>query len=115
MKKITSKSWVYFKRAILIETALDPHQLLTFLQIVEMNLGRLKDKEKWGPRIIDLDIIFFGDQIINSDDLTIPHPLMHERLFVLDPVVDVAPDWIHPIIKKSVMDIRADLLIERDA
>jgi 2-amino-4-hydroxy-6-hydroxymethyldihydropteridine diphosphokinase len=58
-------------------------------------------REKWEPRAIDLDVILFGDQVVNTDRLTIPHPLMHERRFVLEPLVEIAPEVSHPILKQT--------------
>ncbi len=95
----------YLNGVVLVNTELNPDALLAFLQVLEMNMGRQKG-EKWGPRPIDLDIIFYGDQIIKSDKLTVPHPLVHERLFVLDPICQIAPEWIHPVYKQTVKQLR---------
>lgn len=65
-----------------------------------MDMGRLR-KEKWGARVIDIDIIYFGDEIIASNQLIIPHPRMHERNFVLIPLAEISPDFVHPLLKKS--------------
>ncbi len=87
-----------------IETELAPGELLTCLQQIEESLGRdaPEDREHWGPREIDLDILLFGDQVVATDELTIPHPLMHERHFVLAPLCSIAPEATHPILNKSV-------------
>jgi 2-amino-4-hydroxy-6-hydroxymethyldihydropteridine diphosphokinase len=78
-------------------TALTPDQLLTFLKDLERDLGRTATK-RWGPRVIDLDILFFDKLILNTPTLTIPHPLLHERAFVLLPLREIAPDLHHPLL-----------------
>jgi 2-amino-4-hydroxy-6-hydroxymethyldihydropteridine diphosphokinase len=87
-----------------IETSLPPRELLTKLLAIEHQLGRQR-REKWGPRIIDLDVLLYGDAIIEEPDLRIPHPLMHERRFVLHPLQEIAPDTVHPILKKRIADL----------
>lgn len=84
-----------------IETGLSPYELLLSLQSVENKLGR-KHTQKWGPRIIDLDILFYDDLIVDSGGLTIPHPRAHLRRFVLEPLSEIAPDFVHPALKVSV-------------
>lgn len=84
-----------------IETDLTPYSLLSDLQDVEKRLGRKKDI-RHGPRIIDLDILIFNSLIIDDDKLKIPHPRMHERRFVLEPLSEIDENLIHPIIKKSI-------------
>ena len=78
-----------------------PHQLLQCLQRIELMYGRKRHK-RWGARTLDLDIIFFGNQIIDEHDLIIPHPRMQERAFVLVPLAEIAPDWIDPRSEQSV-------------
>ena len=78
-----------------------PHELLMCLQRIELQYGRERN-ERWGARTLDLDIIFFDDQIIDEENLTIPHPRMRERAFVLAPLMEIAPDWIDPISGISV-------------
>ncbi|HEX3034160.1 MAG TPA: 2-amino-4-hydroxy-6-hydroxymethyldihydropteridine diphosphokinase [Thermodesulfobacteriota bacterium] len=84
-----------------IETGLSPYELLLSLLSVENKLGR-KHTQKWGPRIIDLDILFYDDLIVDSGELTIPHPRAHLRRFVLEPLSEIAPDFVHPTLKVSV-------------
>lgn len=93
---------------IKIETAHSPFELLTILNYCENKIGR-KQVEKWGPRIIDLDIIFYDDLIIETNDLTIPHPRSHLRRFVLEPFSEIAPDFIHPVLKISVSKLLDEL------
>ena len=89
-----------------VETALSPRQLLDRLLQIEQSLGRTR-REKWGPRIIDLDLVLYGDQIIAEPDLQVPHPLMHERRFVLEPLAQIAPEAIHPVLRRRVADLLA--------
>ena len=87
--------------AVKIETNLSPYDLLLSLQSIEDTSGRERI-QKWGPRIIDLDILFYNDLVIDSDELTIPHPRAHLRRFVLEPLSEIAPDLIHPVLKVSI-------------
>jgi len=84
-----------------------PQQLLLKLEAIEVKLGRLKPSifSEYTDRTIDLDIVFFDDLIVNSADLIIPHPKMHLRRFVLEPLAELCPDFIHPVLKKSVKDL----------
>lgn len=83
------------------ETSLDPIDLLTFIQSIERTLGRVRTGKN-GPRIIDIDILFYGNEIVQTKNLVIPHPLLQDRLFVLQPMMDLSPVLIHPILKKSI-------------
>uniref|UniRef100_A0A7C4AIL8 2-amino-4-hydroxy-6-hydroxymethyldihydropteridine pyrophosphokinase n=1 Tax=Thermodesulfovibrio aggregans TaxID=86166 RepID=A0A7C4AIL8_9BACT len=85
-------------------TSLQPFDLLKEIKKIEKKMGRV-DTVKYGPRIIDIDIIFYDDLILKSEELTIPHPLMHERLFVLKPLSEIAPDFVHPELKQSVKEL----------
>jgi len=91
-----------------IRTDLSPHELLTRLNQVENKLGRVRE-EKWGPRTIDLDIIFYGKQVVKDDNLVIPHPRAHLRGFVLEPICEIAPEFIHPVLSLPVSKILDDL------
>ncbi|MBN1254685.1 MAG: 2-amino-4-hydroxy-6-hydroxymethyldihydropteridine diphosphokinase [Deltaproteobacteria bacterium] len=92
-----------------VSTTLPPHPLQEFLQGIEQSMGR-KRTVKMGPRIIDLDILLYGNEVIEEEDLVIPHPRLHERRFVLVPLMELVPDLLHPILKKTV----TDLLKERE-
>lgn len=89
------------------ETALAPMQLLDMTESIERELGRTQKSNNghYRDRIIDIDILLYGDNIIESDRLTIPHPLMHKRDFVLEPLAEIAPDAIHPILGKSIKEL----------
>ena len=84
-----------------IETALSPQQLLCHLLRIELHLGRIRIA-RWGPRIIDLDILSYGNLVLREPGLCIPHPRMVDRDFVLEPLRQVAPDWVHPVSGISV-------------
>ncbi|MGD0885037.1 MAG: 2-amino-4-hydroxy-6-hydroxymethyldihydropteridine diphosphokinase [Thermodesulfovibrionales bacterium] len=90
------------------ETDKEPAQLLEMLKKIERAIGR-EDTYRWGPRIIDLDILFYDDLVINEPSLQIPHPHLHERAFVLKPLSEIAPEKIHPVFKKSVRELLSEL------
>lgn len=93
---------------VAFETILDPHALLASTQNIENSLGRVRTILN-GPRTIDIDILMYGDAIIQTDTLTIPHPRMHERRFVLTPFADIAPDAVHPTSGKTVRTLLNEL------
>lgn len=94
----------FLNQAIECLTSLEPFELLKEIKKIEIKMGREKTV-RYGPRIIDIDIIFYDDLIFKSDELTIPHPLMHERDFVLKPLCEIAPDFVHPELKLSVKNL----------
>jgi 2-amino-4-hydroxy-6-hydroxymethyldihydropteridine diphosphokinase len=98
----------FINMALEIETELEPHERLRILNNVEREVGR-GTTFKWGPRIIDLDILLFNDLFLREDNLKIPHPLMHERDFVLKPLCEIAPDRIHPLLKVKMRDLLQEL------
>ena len=98
----------FINGVVLLETAEDAHWLLRQMMEIENTFGRIRTL-KWGPRSIDLDLLFFDDQIINTPELSVPHPLLHERRFVLEPLNEVAPNFRHPCLGKIVADLRHDL------
>jgi 2-amino-4-hydroxy-6-hydroxymethyldihydropteridine diphosphokinase len=100
----------YLNGAAEIETSLSPTELLTALQDIERKLGRDRQGEqRWGPRTCDLDILLIDDTVMDTPDLTIPHPRMHERKFVLAPLNEIADQVVHPILNKTISTLLADL------
>ncbi|MBN2058331.1 MAG: 2-amino-4-hydroxy-6-hydroxymethyldihydropteridine diphosphokinase [Candidatus Saganbacteria bacterium] len=91
----------FINAAVAVRTKLPPEKLLDLCHEIEATLGREREIE-WGPRTIDIDILFYGDEIVSDDKLQIPHPLMHERMFVLKPMREIAPQAMHPILEKTV-------------
>ncbi|MBI4684479.1 MAG: 2-amino-4-hydroxy-6-hydroxymethyldihydropteridine diphosphokinase [Nitrospirae bacterium] len=91
----------FMNMAIEIETDKTPEELLNVLKYIEKTMGR-EDAQRWGPRIIDLDILFYDDVILKTQELEIPHSHMHEREFVLKPLCEIAPDLRHPVTGKTI-------------
>lgn len=91
----------YLNAVAKIKTSLSPLDLLEQIKIIEKKLKR-NTAVRWGPRTIDLDILFYNDLIFINDKLVIPHPLLHKRIFVLKPLCDIAADFIHPLYEKKV-------------
>jgi 2-amino-4-hydroxy-6-hydroxymethyldihydropteridine diphosphokinase len=99
----SDQDW-FLNCAIEIETDLTPQSLLSSLKSIERKLGR-KKTIKNGPRSIDIDILFYGEQVIQTKNLVIPHPLLHERLFVLQPMMDLNPSFMHPVLHKTIQEL----------
>lgn len=98
----------FFNAAVEIETVLDPSSLLRTCCAIETDMGRERNV-RWGPRTIDIDILLYDRLILAGEELTIPHPLMQVRAFVMYPLADIAPDMVHPVIGKTAAEIRDGL------
>lgn len=104
-----SKNW-YVNAIIEIKTSKSPHQLLESIHKIEAQLGRNREEEgHYGDRTIDIDIMFYDKEIINDEDLIIPHKFFHKRAFTLVPMIELEPDFEHPILKKSVLELHNTL------
>ncbi|GGH19896.1 2-amino-4-hydroxy-6-hydroxymethyldihydropteridine diphosphokinase [Mucilaginibacter phyllosphaerae] len=98
----------YLNQVIMLQTTLTAKQVLDRVLAIETELGR-KREEKWGSRTIDIDILFYGDAVINQPDLVVPHPQLHHRRFTLEPLGMIAPDLIHPVLNKTILDLKNNL------
>ena len=98
----------YLNAVAELRTTLGPRELLGALQEIEDRFGRERAVH-WGPRTLDLDLLLYGDVIINEPDLQVPHPHMHERLFVLEPLCEIAPQAIHPILHQTAKELKKPL------
>lgn len=92
---------VFLNQALKVATDLSAKEVLKEVLKIEQELGRTRD-EKFGPRIIDIDILFFNNDVIDEPDLKVPHPLLHKRNFVLFPLSEIAPELVHPVLQKNI-------------
>jgi len=95
----------YLNAAVRVETALAPGELLDCLRRIEASQGRHRSRERWAPRTLDLDLLLYGDERIDEPGLVVPHPRLHERAFVLEPLRDVAAELVHPILGETVDEL----------
>lgn len=97
----------FINAAAEIETVLNPATLLERLQNVEQDLGRPPPprQQRWGPRVVDIDVLLYDDLVFSVSGLTVPHPRMHERWFVLRPLVDLAPEVVHPLLHRTMSQL----------
>ena len=100
----------YLNTVVEVETTLAPVPLLAVLQEIERRLGRVPSAQRWSPRPIDLDVLFYDLQIINEPTLIVPHPRLHERRFVLEPLAQLVPDFVHPVLHRSITQLCEELL-----
>ena len=92
----------FVNQVVCLETTLSAHELLNQLLKIEEELGRIRDHQKWMERTMDIDILFFNDDVIETDVLKIPHPFIQERKFVLIPMAELAPKLMHPLLNKTI-------------
>lgn len=95
----------FLNQAVCLQTPLTAANLLETLITIEEILGRVRDHQKWKERVIDIDILFYNSDIINTADLKIPHPYLQERMFVLVPMAQLAPMLVHPTVKKNIQTL----------
>lgn len=116
--KITSQSAIYetepwgfespdlfWNQVLELSINLSPEEVLIQTQQIEIELGRIRKGNQYSSRLIDIDILFYGDQIINQENLTVPHPRIQERKFALIPLCEIAPELIHPVLRKSIRQL----------
>jgi 2-amino-4-hydroxy-6-hydroxymethyldihydropteridine diphosphokinase len=103
--EFTDQSW-FLNCAVALETTKTPEQLIAAMLRIETEIGRRRTQAEKGPRTIDIDILLFGETIIKSDKLTIPHPAMQQRRFVLEPLSEIAPEVRHPVWHRTVRELR---------
>ena len=94
----------FLNQAVQGRTNISPFALLKYCKAIEKELGRVK-RERWGPREIDIDIIFFESFIVGSSELILPHPLLHQRRFVLRPLMDIIPEFTHPVLQAHISEL----------
>lgn len=106
---VKNQNW-FLNMAVEIKTSLSPQDLLVKLQNIERTLGRNREKEiRWGERPIDIDIIFYDNLVLETDVLTIPHKFMHKRAFVLVPLLELIPDFVHPVFNITISQLYDNL------
>ena len=91
---------LFLNQVLLVESELSAEEFLQIALSIENDLGRIRFK-KWGSRVIDIDMLYYNEEIIDSENLKIPHPFLHQRNFTLVPLVEISPQYIHPVLKKS--------------
>ncbi len=102
--EFTEQPW-FLNCAVALETELTPQELMTAILGIEKAMGRQRVQKK-GPRMIDIDILLLGNAVLDTAEVTIPHPAMHERRFVLEPLVEIASEARHPVLNKTIRELR---------
>ncbi len=103
----------FLNAALALETTYSPLELLHLTQQIEREMGRTqKSNGAYHDRIIDIDILLYGNERINNEELVVPHPLMQQRLFVMQPLAEIAPSLVHPVLQKTMYNLYMDLLAE---
>jgi 2-amino-4-hydroxy-6-hydroxymethyldihydropteridine diphosphokinase len=95
----------FLNMAICVKTNLNALVLIEKTMLIESQLGRIRIENQYSSRVIDIDILFYGDQVINESGLIIPHPRIAGRRFVLEPLIEIAPGFVHPVLKKSITSL----------
>ncbi|ODS32000.1 MAG: 2-amino-4-hydroxy-6- hydroxymethyldihydropteridine [Candidatus Scalindua rubra] len=103
----------YVNCVIELETEMEPKRMLGEFKKIELELGR-RPCVRWGPRIIDIDILLYGNRIINDHNIKIPHERMHERTFVLEPLCEISPDFEHPVLRKTICELLKELRVSEN-
>jgi 2-amino-4-hydroxy-6-hydroxymethyldihydropteridine diphosphokinase len=98
----------YLNQVVLLQTDEPATTVLSKILQIENILGRRRE-EKWGSRIIDIDMLFYGMDVINEPGLQVPHPHLHTRRFTLEPLAEIAPGFVHPVLKKNILELKKEL------
>lgn len=98
----------YLNQVLMVQTTLSPHVVLQKILDIELTLGRER-LEKWGARTIDIDILFYDNLIMDDPDLVIPHPELQNRRFTLEPLAEIAPGFVHPVLKVNMLQLKFEL------
>ena len=106
----------FLNAALELETSCSPMELLRLTQQIEQEMGLTQKSDgSYHDRIIDIDILLYGNEIIHTEELVVPHPLMQQRLFVMQPLAEIAPSLVHPVLQKSMYELYMELLTEQDS